>query len=62
MCVFDSYTIENLQQGRLFVATIDLSVCFESDGPCEDTINILKDVVLPKTECDWNVGFVIDGK
>ena len=56
-----SYKIENLQQGRKFVVSVNYSICFESAGPCEDTIVVLEDFVLPKTECDWNTGFVIPG-
>ena len=60
--IYFSYVIENLESERKFMVSLNLSICFESHGPCVVNIPILKNTQLPKSICDWKSDFIDPSK
>lgn len=56
-----SYTIDDLKGEKQFLVTMEISVCFEANGPCALTIPILEEVRLPKPLCNLDSGFSLSG-
>ncbi|XP_052090897.1 uncharacterized protein LOC127727822 [Mytilus californianus] len=46
------FVIQDLSMEKQFLINMDLSVCFETKGPCVLTSNILRNARLPKPVCD----------
>lgn len=40
---------------------MNLSVCLEANAACQTNVQVLKNAVLPKVNCDWDVEFVDPG-
>ena len=58
---FFSYTIKDLSMKKEFVVDLDISVCFEANGPCVFNSNILKSARLPKPLCNLNSNMSFGG-
>jgi len=56
------YKIEELENERVYLVSMSVSICLESNGPCELDLKILENVKLPKSLCDFSQGFAIPGK
>ena len=54
--------IDDLDSERKFLVSLNLSVCFESKGPCLISMPVLRKTQLPKALCDWKSDFVDPGK
>ncbi|VDI79784.1 Hypothetical predicted protein [Mytilus galloprovincialis] len=52
------YDIEDLKYKRQYVVNLQLSVCFETTGPCTISIPVLTNAILPKSVCDWKNNFI----
>ena len=58
---FFSYTIQDLSMEKEFVVDLDISICFEANGPCVFNSNILKSARLPKPLCNLNSNMSFGG-
>ena len=56
------YKIEELENERVYLVSINVSICLESNAPCEQDLKILENIKLPKSLCDFSQGFAIPGK
>ena len=57
------YRIYNLADERKYIVSANISICFETSGPCELTVPVLDSVKLTKVMCDWGLDtFAIKGK
>jgi hypothetical protein len=56
------YKIEELENEGVYLVSTNVSICLESNGPCELDLKILENVKLPKSLCDFSQGFAIPGK
>ena len=45
----------------MFIVSVTVSVCFESNCPCALELHILDNVKLPIPLCDFSQGFKIPG-
>ncbi|VDI06314.1 Hypothetical predicted protein [Mytilus galloprovincialis] len=52
------YQVEDLESEKKFMVSLNLSICFESHGPCVVSIPVLKNARLPKAVCDWKSDFI----
>ena len=52
---YDRYTIHDLQAEKKYMLNMNLSVCFEQDGPCLVSVPVFENTKLPKLGCDWDV-------
>lgn len=60
MCTYKNiyrYNIRDLPEEKVYLATVKLSVCTESNF-CEANHTVFENVLLPKQPCDWNEGFM----
>ena len=55
-----SYVITDLETS--FGISLNLSICFESQGACEKVIQVFNEHKLHKPLCNWTTDFVIKGK
>ena len=46
----------------MYLVSTNVSICLESNGPCELDLKILENAKLPKSVCDFSQGFAIPGK
>ena len=44
--------LNNIQSTREFVIDLELSICFETNGPCEQTVTLASDVRIPYPACN----------
>ena len=42
---------------RKYLSNMEISVCLEDGSPCTNIVDVLKDTLLPKLDCDWNFQF-----
>lgn len=54
-----SYLITDLV--TTYGMNLNLTVCFETPGPCEINIQVLKETKLTKPTCNWTRNFVQKG-
>ena len=59
--IFHSYKVYNLGGERKFLTDLDMSLCLESTAGCLYVVHVLKDSLLPKSECDWNFDYYNSG-
>ena len=59
--IFYSYKVYNLGGERKFLTDLDMSLCLESTAGCLYVVHVLKDSLLPKSECDWNFDYYNSG-
>ncbi|VDH92137.1 Hypothetical predicted protein [Mytilus galloprovincialis] len=52
------FMIKDFPGERQFEVTLNLSICFESNSPCEISVPILKNTILPKSICEWKSDFI----
>lgn len=57
-----SYQVEDLESEKKYMVSLNLSICFESHGPCVVSIPVLKNARLPKAVCDWKSDFIDPSK
>ena len=55
MLSFLSFTVDNFPGERLFLANMNISLCFEAHEDCLRKISVLKNTLLPKRRCPWDV-------
>ncbi|XP_076089891.1 uncharacterized protein LOC143061777 [Mytilus galloprovincialis] len=55
------FVVDDLTADKVYVVTMNMSVCLESGGACEVLTNVFQDHRLPKAECDYDSQFVIPG-
>ncbi|KAL3873866.1 hypothetical protein ACJMK2_036950, partial [Sinanodonta woodiana] len=55
------FLLDNLQTQRIFILSLNLTVCFEAHDECAFQIPLFKNARLPKPVCEWTSGFVIPG-
>ena len=55
------FVIQDLSMEKQFLLDVDISVCFEANGPCMLTSNILKNARLPKPLCDLSTSLSFGG-
>lgn len=48
--------VEDLVQ--TYRVNMNLTVCFESNGPCMIIAPVLTNTILPKPVCNWKTGFI----
>ncbi|KAL3873935.1 hypothetical protein ACJMK2_037012, partial [Sinanodonta woodiana] len=48
------FSILDLKTNKQLVLNLDMSICFESHGPCVFTQTIFRDTKIPKPGCDWS--------
>ncbi|KAK3102203.1 hypothetical protein FSP39_009587 [Pinctada imbricata] len=53
------YTIHDDAVARQYRMTLDMKVCFETNGNCHLSVNIFNNVVLPKQFCHWGTDYLI---
>ena len=53
--------IQDLSMEKQFLVDMDLSVCFEANGPCVLTSNVLRNARLPKPLCDLSTNLSFGG-
>ena len=51
----------DLHADNELLLNMNISVCYEANGPCDKTHIVFKDTKVPKTPCDWNIGFLQAG-
>lgn len=56
---YSSYLITDLV--TTYGMNLNLTVCFETSGPCEINIQVLKETKLTKPTCNWTRNFVQKG-
>ena len=56
------YKIEELENEGVYLVSTNVSICLDSNGPCELDLKILENAKLPKSVCDFSQGFAIPGK
>lgn len=49
-----SLTVDNFQGERLYLVSMNISLCFEAYEDCLRQIIVLKDTLLPKRRCSWD--------
>ncbi|XP_076076023.1 uncharacterized protein LOC143046845 [Mytilus galloprovincialis] len=49
-----SYKIHEFFHERMFVVSVNISVCYEANGPCAVDLKILENTKLPIPLCDFN--------
>lgn len=55
--------VDDLHEENLFLVNMNISVCFESRGPCViESAIILQNSLIPKMSCGFSHGFNIAGK
>lgn len=60
--LFRRYKINDFPSENVFLVSMNVSICFESKGPCETEFLIMKHVKLHKPLCDFDEGFKIKSK
>ncbi|XP_063420822.1 uncharacterized protein LOC134706043 [Mytilus trossulus] len=53
------FTVDDLPVDRMFIVSLNVSVCFEDNGSCNDSM-VLRNVLLPKQVCKFTKDFVIE--
>ncbi|VDI33335.1 Hypothetical predicted protein, partial [Mytilus galloprovincialis] len=55
------FRLEEITVEKIYLFDVKISVCFETNGDCRYTFNILDSVRIPKLLCSWSDDFVIPG-
>lgn len=59
---FYSFTIDDLPDDKMFIVSMNVSVCFDANSTCEDDIvNVLDSALLPKQQCKYSEDFNVEG-
>ncbi|VDI13107.1 Hypothetical predicted protein, partial [Mytilus galloprovincialis] len=54
-----NFTIDDLPDDKMYIVSMNVSVCFEANSTCEDDIvNVLNNALLPKQQCEYSEDFV----
>ncbi|CAG2204548.1 unnamed protein product [Mytilus edulis] len=60
--LLESFAIDDLPDDKMYIVSMNVSVCFEANSTCEDDIvNVLNNVLLPKQQCRYSEDFVVEG-
>lgn len=60
--LFQRFKVTDLSGLNKFRVSLIVSVCFESGSACEVEQTILNEAILPKPQCDLNIGSQGQGK
>ncbi|XP_063447892.1 uncharacterized protein LOC134727440 [Mytilus trossulus] len=55
--MFLDFMVIDLQAEKKFIISMNVSVCLEEGEACDITLEIVKDLCLPKIFCDWSINF-----
>ncbi|CAG2253142.1 unnamed protein product [Mytilus edulis] len=56
-----NFTIDDLPDDKMFIVSMNVSVCFEANSTCEDDIvNVLDNALLPKQQCKYSEDFNVE--
>lgn len=61
VCLHFRYVLYDLESDHQYLVDMNVSVCFESAGPCELTSTMFHKTFLPKMPCQWQTGFIQTG-
>ncbi|XP_052083606.1 uncharacterized protein LOC127720906 [Mytilus californianus] len=54
------FTIDDLPDDKMFIVSMNVSVCFDANSTCdEEIVNILNDALLPKQQCEFPEDFIV---
>ena len=56
------FTIDKIELEHAYLMSMNVSVCTESQQPCEQNYVVLNNVLLPILQCEWDTGFSITSK
>ncbi|XP_052081234.1 uncharacterized protein LOC127719258 [Mytilus californianus] len=55
------FSIDDLPDDKIFIISLNVSVCFEAQSSCDSNNSmVLRNVLLPKQECKFNKDFVVE--
>lgn len=57
-----SFNIRSFPGERLYVVSLNISICFEDEKPCNLTVQILQNTRLPRRLCSWETKYYIESK
>ena len=57
--IFFRYKIDDFQSEKTFVVSVNVSICLESNKPCDVHLEVIKNVKFPKPLCDFSGEFSI---
>ncbi|XP_071145134.1 uncharacterized protein [Mytilus edulis] len=53
-----NFTIDDLPDDKMYIVSMNVSVCFDANSTCEDDIvNVLNNALLPKQQCEYSEDF-----
>ncbi|XP_076086926.1 uncharacterized protein LOC143057501 [Mytilus galloprovincialis] len=56
-----NFTIDDLPDDKMFIVSMNVSVCFDANSTCEDDIvNVLNSALLPKQQCKYSEDFNVE--
>jgi hypothetical protein len=55
-------SVYNLGGEGKYIVNMNLSVCLEANAACQTNVQVLKNAVLPKLNCDWDADFIDPSK
>ena len=57
-----TFTIDNLEGERIYIVSLNISICFDNHIDCYMSAQILKHTRLPKELCKYDTQYSIRGK
>ena len=60
--IFSRFTIDDLVSERNYLISLELTVCYDSVSDCSYTGTILRNIKLPKPECNWETWYLDSSK
>lgn len=57
-----SFNIESFPGERMYVVSLNISICFEDEKPCYLSVQILHNTRLPRRLCTWETKYYIERK
>lgn len=57
-----SFNIESFPGERMYVVSLNISICFEDEKPCYLSVPILHNTRLPRRLCTWETKYYIERK
>ncbi|VDI45264.1 Hypothetical predicted protein [Mytilus galloprovincialis] len=55
-----SFNIRSFPGERMYVVSLNISICFEDEKPCYLTVQILQNTRLPRRLCSWETKYYIE--
>jgi hypothetical protein len=50
----DRFSVHDLTAAKQYMLNMNMSVCFEKEGPCIVSVPVFENTKLPKLGCDWS--------